>query len=199
MISLLTGKIIEKKTDSIIVDVNGVGYEVQVSSRTLAGTESDSMISINTYLHVREDAMVLYGFTSLEEKELFLTLLKITGIGPRLALAIQSISEPQELKRKILEGDADYFEMVPGVGSRMANRIIVELQGKVAIDKLEGTKAMTPGQEQTITSDAIKALLSLGYARTQAQKMAQSVIRSKGDKITIEEFLKHALGKENVK
>lgn len=194
MISLLRGKVVQKYDSSITFDVNGVGYDLQVSSRTLSQIKEDVLLALHTYMHVREDALTLFGFCSRDEKELFLILIKISGIGPKLALSIMGMSNPEEFKRNVLKGDVDYFESIPGIGNRTANRIIVELKGKIAKETFKGEKLGVSSSEFVI-GDALKALLSLGYSRSDAQKIVEGVIKSKGDQLPLDEFLKHALAK----
>lgn len=198
MISCLCGNIIDAKNDLIVLDVNGVGYDIQVSPRTneIISRKSGN-VSMYTYLHVREDALVLYGFANKDDRELFLLLLKINGVGPKLALSIQNMVELAQFQKKVIQGDTAYFEAIPGIGNRMANRIIVELKGKIDLEKLAHAKHLP--DEVSVSRDAVMALIALGYPRLQAEKMIESIAKKHGTELSVEEFLKHALNKAVIK
>lgn len=167
MIGSLRGKIIEKKPPYIIFDVNGVGYEVAVSMNTLYQLPSDSEIRIHTHLVVREDAQELYGFADQAEKTLFRHLIKINGVGPKLALSILSSMSCQDFSRLVLTQDSAGLIKIPGVGKKMAERLIIEMADR--IDQEMPTDL--PLGPDDPSRDAIDALVSLGYKNQQAKKV----------------------------
>jgi holliday junction DNA helicase RuvA len=184
MIAKLTGKIEYSKDKWIIVDVSGVGYKVFLTDFTLgkiAGAEEGSFF-VHTY--VREDILALYGFISLEEKEMFELLISISGIGPKAAMGILSIADPISIRTAILNNDSTILTKVSGVGKKTAERVILELQNKVADMPMEDRK------EATADSEVIEALMSMGYSAFQARESLKLVPK---DMESIEEKLKFAL------
>jgi Holliday junction DNA helicase RuvA len=129
MISRLRGKPVRRGTDGLVLDVGGVGYLVQATPRALAQAGTAKEVTVETYLHVREDALQLYGFADTAERELFEQLLSVSGVGPKVALAIVSGSTPAELRRAITREDTARFEAIPGIGRKTAQRVVLELKG----------------------------------------------------------------------
>ena len=130
MIARLRGAPVARTAEGLVLDVNGVGYLVQATPTAAAKTEGE--ITIETYLHVREDALQLYGFADAAERELFVQLLGVNGVGPKVALAIVSGSRPAELRRAIVREDVARFQAIPGIGKKTAERIVLELKSTVA-------------------------------------------------------------------
>jgi Holliday junction DNA helicase RuvA len=197
MIALLTGKIISKSPGELIVDVSGVGYRL---STTLNSYEQlpdlDEVITLHVYTHVREDSLSLFGFFSKEEKEIFIRLLKVNGIGPKLGLSILSGVGPADFVTAVTGEDLARLNAIPGVGRKTAERIILDLK-----DKLTGTafSAMTTASASAtsgVYDDAISALTNLGYNKQQAEKALGKVGLDNERPLTI--IIKDAL-KEMVK
>lgn len=184
MISYLSGTIQQKDLKSLIVNVNGVGYQVHSLPRLLDRAVVGQTIELYTHLNVREDALELYGFSTTEELEFFQKLISVSGIGPKSALGVFSIASVREIKQAIANGDAQILTRVSGIGTKTAERIIVELR-----DKIGEIKSSITGQDLQIgDADAVDALIGLGYSRQQA---VESLRQVKGE--TVEERLKEAL------
>ena len=131
MIAQLRGKPVRRGAEGLVLDVGGVGYLVQATPRALAQAGGSKEVTVETYLHVREDALQLYGFADPAERELFEQLLSVSGVGPKVALAIVSGSTPAELRRAIAREDTARFEAIPGIGRKTAQRVVLELKGTV--------------------------------------------------------------------
>jgi len=172
MIAHLAGKLISKKPSSVIIDVHGVGYEVAIPLSTFytLGNEG-AFVSLKIHTHVREDAISLIGFHSQLEKELFLKLINVSGVGPKLAVLILSGMEPEQLVRAIRRGDLVQLTGIPGVGKKMGERILVELRDKmVGLAVAEGEEvAPVLSDKDQLSQDVISALVNLGYARAAAE------------------------------
>jgi holliday junction DNA helicase RuvA len=166
MIAFLSGTVARKAPSFALLDVGGVGYRLLMSTRSLAAlpAEGDS-VTIHTYLHVREDELTLYGFESEEERELFERLITVSGIGPKVALAILSALRPDALRGAIARDDVALLSSVPGIGKKTAQRLVLELR-----DKLEAaeTAAVAGGAEQLAAGEARDALLSMGFSPAEA-------------------------------
>jgi Holliday junction DNA helicase RuvA len=156
--------------EGLVVDVGGVGYLVATTPSATRTAADGREVAIETYLHVREDTLQLYGFADAAERELFVRLLSISGIGPKVALAVVSSAAPGELRRAIALGDAARFQVIPGIGKKTAERIVLELKGSIA-DTLEA-----PGRE-AVPSDLVArdALVELGYSIVEAERVLSAV------------------------
>jgi len=179
VIAQVRGRILEKHPNRVIVDVNGVGYDVFVPLSTFyvlgdAGTE----ITLRTHTHVREDALALYGFATLLEQELFERLIGVSGIGPRVALAVLSGIEPLELIRAIERGDVARLTAIPGVGKKTSERIVLELKDR--LPRPQGAAVASGGDSRSpapeLRDDLLSALVNLGYHRPLAEKAVASAI-----------------------
>lgn len=168
MIAFLNGTLAGKTAYSAIVECGGVGFEVGMSSISLSKLpESGKPVRIYTYLQVREDAMQLYGFSSLEEKNLFQRLLGVSGVGAKMALAALSVFEPQELVAAIMEKDVARVSQIPGVGKKTASRIILELQGTLEIEGPRDTSGLFGSP--AVISNVIEDLMSMGFTSAEAE------------------------------
>jgi Holliday junction DNA helicase RuvA len=173
MIARLHGKPDGRSVEGLLLDVNGVGYLVHATPRALAKAAGDE-VTLDTYLHVREDALSLYGFADAEERELFVQLLSVSGIGPKVALAIVSGSTPAELRRAIALEDTARFQAIPGIGKKTAQRVVLELKEKLAGAGLApGTQAGPGGHDAHLV--ARDALVELGYTLVEAEQALASV------------------------
>ena len=164
MIARLRGKPAGRGAEGLLLDVNGVGYLVHATPRVMARAEGE--ITVETYLHVREDALSLYGFADAEERELFIQLLSVSGIGPKVALAIVSGSTPAELRRAIAREDTARFQAIPGIGKKTAQRVVLELK-----EKLAGSELLPygdAGSDKHLV--AREALVELGYTLVEAEQ-----------------------------
>lgn len=169
MIAQLTGALALKSPEQLIVDVNGVGYLVSVSLNAFYKLpEAGERVQLLVHTHVREDALQLYGFLDRAEKELFLLLTSVSGIGPRLAMNILSGTPTRDLLDALDAGDLARLVAIPGVGKKTAERLVVELRDK--IKNLRGMPATEPGRAATgIEAEAVSALVNLGYKRNEAE------------------------------
>ncbi len=186
MIATLRGKLQVREQDSIVVNVGGVGFRVRVSSRTLANVGAPGgEIDLFTHLRVREDELTLYGFLSQDELRLFETLLTVSGVGPRVALGILSAASPETLRLALAQGNLDVLTGIPGIGRKTAQRLVLELKGKVDVTGLGEIGELTAADQ-----DVINALVNLGFSAADAARAAQAV--PSGIK-TVEERIRIAL------
>ncbi|MCK4834905.1 MAG: Holliday junction branch migration protein RuvA [Gammaproteobacteria bacterium] len=178
MIGRLTGTLLEKQPPAILIDVQGVGYELEASMSTFYNLpECGEIITLHTHMVVREDAQLLYGFFSPSERLMFRTLIKISGVGPKLALTILSGMSAEDFSRCILEGDSKALTQLPGVGKKTAERLVVELKDRIEKDdsiKLPGAPVKIEKQANPV-NDAVSALISLGYKAQQASLMIRDM------------------------
>jgi holliday junction DNA helicase RuvA len=192
VIAHLSGTLAQKTPGEAVIDVGGVGYQVYVSLNVFYRLpEIGSPISLQIYTHVREDALQLFGFQDPAEKQLFLLLLAVSGIGPKLALNILSGIATEELSRALKEGDQVRLIAIPGVGKKLAERMIVELKDKFATLAPAGPESARSDGASQLLLDAVSALVNLGYKRPEAEKMVREVLK-KGER-SLETVLKEAL------
>jgi Holliday junction DNA helicase RuvA len=165
VIARLRGRPVARTADGLVLDVGGVGYLVAATPSALRDSAADE-ITVHTYLHVREDALQLYGFADAAERELFVQLLSVNGVGPKVALAIVSGSPAGELRRAIVREDTARFQAIPGIGKKTAERIVLELKEKMAgVELVETTSAGVPVDEV-----AREALIELGWTPIEADR-----------------------------
>lgn len=194
MISYLKGKLAFKDPTHLIIDVNGIGYQVNISLNTFSEIKDKEEVFIHTYLHVKEDSHTLFGFISDAEKKMFLSLLSISGVGPNTALMMQSSLSASEIKQAIVSEDVKTIQSVKGVGLKTAQRIILELKDKIKKEGLyqEGEKNGASGYN-TIKNEALSALMTLGINKSAAEKSIDSILKNSGNTITLEELIKLSL------
>ena len=202
MIATLTGKVLIKGLDRVVIDVSGVGYEVFLTTDALTRLpDSSEEIFLHIYTQVREDAIVLYGFLETEDKEMFLYLTSVSGIGPKLGLAALSGMRVAELCRAIAAGDIKLLTSLQGVGKKTAERICVELKDKVGDlaaggDLVETAGDVAPGASSAV-ADVLSALGNLGYNDPVSRKSLTAVKRRLGDEafygLSVEELLRECL------
>lgn len=198
MINFLQGTIIEKSPTKLIIDVQGVGYEVNI---TLPCYENLGSIgeetTVSTYLHVREDNLQLYGFKSTAERELFLQLISAPGIGPKKAQVILSSVPIEKLQQYIIEDDLAALTSVPGIGKKTAQRLLVDLKDKIKPLTITRDKFISAGIDspvrERIVNEALTALVSLGFTRNSVQMAVQKVMHQYQGDITLEGLIKQAL------
>ena len=197
MIYQVSGNLIAKHKDFVVIEVSGIGFKITSTTNTINTIKLDQKILLHTYLHVREDALDLYGFHSTLEREVFLLLIGISGIGPKLAITILSGILPDELKDKIISGDIASLTSIPGVGAKTAKRIIVELKDKFTKIE-EGSLGFSDKLNSKLYDDALNALLSLGYSSQQSKQVLDHIANGKDDnKKNIETIIKTALKRLN--
>lgn len=173
MIANLTGKITYKETDSLVIEVGGIGVQVFVPAALREGNSVGDKVSLHTHLVVREDSLTLFGFETREEKEFYVLMLGVSGIGPRLALASLSTLSPDAIRRAIFHEQPEIFSRVPGVGKKTAQKILIHLQDKISnIDTLEPISTITD-----VDTEVLEALVALGYSVVEAQAALQGIPR----------------------
>ncbi len=193
MIASLRGKIIFKSIDRVIVEAQGVGYDVAVSVPTVETLSQTEDVFLHIHTALRENALELYGFKTQEEKSLFEMLLTVAGIGPRTSLLILSGMPPDGLRQAILEGDSRKLTTIPGIGKKSAERIILELKEKML--KLAATSLPLNGQdaEQSLENDLISSLTYLGYPERTAVQAARKVLNGGRCDLQLSQAVKMAL------
>ena len=205
MIAHLSGTLLSKEPNSVIIEVGGVGYEVTIPISTFYDLEeSGSSVKLRIYTHVREDALQLYGFKTLRERELFMRLISVSGIGPKLGITLLSGMSADEMIASIRTNNLARLTLIPGVGRKTAERLVMELRDKVASlssteleEELGGVATATGGSlatEDSMRSDVLSALLNLGYQRGSAEKAVTSALDEGGD-ISVESILRRSLRK----
>jgi holliday junction DNA helicase RuvA len=202
MIAHLSGTLLSKQATSVIVDVSGVGYEVTIPLSTFYDLEdAGSPVQLRIYTHVREDTLQLYGFKTARERELFLKIITVSGIGPKLGITLLSGMSADEVIASIRTNNLARLTLIPGIGRKTAERLIMELREKVAelssaqLEAELGAKPEPAEQtEETVRSDALSALLNLGYQRSSAEKAIGAALAEGGD-ITVESILRLSLKK----
>jgi Holliday junction DNA helicase RuvA len=187
MISRLRGTPAGRTPDGLVLDVGGVGYLVASTPSALRRAENVAEVTIETYLHVREDALQLYGFADAAERELFLHLLGVSGIGPKVALAVVSSAPPAELRRAIALDDPARFQAIPGIGKKTAERIVLELKGSIA-------SAIEPNGGAATASGLVErdALVELGYSLVEAEQALAGVSPELSPEERVREALRSA-------
>ena len=199
MIGRLKGVVVEKRPPQVLLEVNGVGYEVEVPMTTFYRlSEEGQAVTLYTHFVVREDAQLLYGFTDHKERQLFRTLIRVNGVGPKMGLAILSGMESERFVRCVLDDDSATLMRLPGIGKKTAERLIVEMRdrldnwvsdrGDTSVSNLE-VVAHTPSDRMAV-QDAISALVSLGYRQQEANKAIGTI---KGEGLASVELIRRAL------
>ncbi|HKH62603.1 MAG TPA: Holliday junction branch migration protein RuvA [Flavitalea sp.] len=176
MIAFLNGDFVKKTPSYVFVAVGGVGYEVQISLNTYSRIQDMDKGVLQTHLIVREDAHILFGFFDLAEKEMFLQLIAISGIGPNTGRVMLSYMRPDELSRAIVQGNVKALESIKGIGRKTAERIVVELRDKLAKQPIESDLNISSPKSNTLQSDALNALIALGINRQAADQAIQKVL-----------------------
>jgi Holliday junction DNA helicase RuvA len=197
MIAKLTGALVTKAVDHVVLDVHDVGYRVFIPLSTYYDLpEINASIGLLIYTYVREDTLQLFGFLTADERDLFEALLRVTKIGPKLALAMLSGLSASDLQQAVIEGDVPRLSAVPGVGRKTAERIVLELREKLAKGKAEMGGDVGPrGHGQHVVADAVMALQNLGYPRVVAERTIRQVLRTAAPEETpaLKELVRDAL------
>jgi Holliday junction DNA helicase RuvA len=173
MIATFTGEVTLITNDSLVVRNGGIGLRIFVPTMLVARLKVGDPVGLHTYLVVREDMLSLYGFETIEERDFFVLLLGVNGVGPRIALAILSVLDPDAIRRAVVSEISDIFARVPGVGKKTAQKILLHLQGKI---KAQGYEAI-PSPASEVDAEVISALTGLGYSVVEAQTALQAIPR----------------------
>lgn len=196
MIFALEGKVVSKSPTEVVLDVGGVYYVVNIPVTVYEKIgDVGSVSKLYTYLVIREEEMMLYGFSSVEEREFFKMLISVSGIGPKMAQAIMSGMNVDELKESIMHGDISALTSIPGVGRKTAERVVVELRDKLAKIEFAGKKVEFVSSDQVeVRNEALLALISLGFNRQSAEKAIRLALKENEKReFTVEELVKLAL------
>ncbi len=191
MISFIRGKKIHIDPAKIIIEVNGIGYDINISLRTYSKLKDESEVFVYTHLNVKEDSHTLYGFNSEGERNTFLSLLSINGVGPSTAIMILSSLSANELKKAIISSDTNKIKSVKGIGLKTAERIILELKDKVTFDDIDQDK-FYDHIDNTIKDEALSALSSLGISKNIVEKHINDILDRNND-ISLEDLIKEVL------
>ena len=192
MISYIKGAITFKSPTYVEVETGGIGYHVNISLNTYAQLEKLETVKILTYLHVKEDSHTLYGFAEEAERSLFILLLSVSGIGPNTARILLSSMTAQEARAAIISEDVIAFNKVKGIGPKTAKRIILDLKDKIIKDSGDSPIALS-FQDNTIRDEALSALVALGFARIQVQKVLNKILGEHSNVENVEELIKLSL------
>ncbi|MCB9799455.1 MAG: Holliday junction branch migration protein RuvA [Candidatus Omnitrophica bacterium] len=197
MYHYLNGTIIEKSATQVILDVNGVGYEIQIPVSTFSGLPAlGQRVKLFMHFVVREDAQILYGFLTLEEKRIFQLLVSVSGVGPKTAVTALSGVKISQLKKAIAAGSVEVLKGVPGIGRKTAERIIVELREKMALEggSEDSEESVSGSSSSRLIEDSIQALVALGYKRPNAKKAIDKVMQQhSAAELSIEELIRASL------
>lgn len=192
MITQIEGKLVEKNPTQVVVDCNGIGYEINISLYTFSSLSSDENIKLFTHLQVREDAHILFGFFTVLERVVFRLLISVSGIGTSTARTMLSSLTPAEIQQAIATEDVPVIQGVKGIGLKTAQRVIIELKDK--IKSLQGTDEIPVFKSNTIKEETLSALEVLGYSRKASEKVVDKLIHGDPDS-SVEELIKSALNK----
>ena len=187
MISRISGEVLSVADDQITILLNGLGFDVSVPKLTAAECQPGSKVSLFTHLIVREDLLALYGFKSIEERDFFLLLLGVEGIGPRIALGALSVLSPDAIRRAVVSEQPEIFSRVPGIGKKTSQKILIHLQGRVKAGPGEGPISAL----DEINTQVLEALTSLGYSIIEAQSAIQALPADASE--SVEDRLRMAL------
>lgn len=191
MIAYVKGDFVLKTPALVHVDVNGVGYEVQISLNTFSSIETLAKGILYTYLHIKEDAHTLYGFFEVSEKVMFIQLISITGVGASTARMMLSSMKPDEIAKSIIQGNARALEAIKGIGRKTAERIILELKDRLSKQSLDSNISLVKGNR--VEQDALDALISLGIARAAGEQAIRKVLSVDPAPDKVEDIIKKAL------
>lgn len=193
MIGQLHGRLLEKSPTRVLLDVNGVGYEIMIPLSTYEQLGSAGEITtLLTHLHVREDALQLYGFGTTNEKQLFQMLLAVNGVGPKLAQGILSGCSVERFCTHVKQNAVSALTRIPGVGKKTAERLVMELRDRIARFDSKGDESGAPAGPAALSEEALLALISLGYPRPEAEKAIRQALAEHGE-LALEELIKQAL------
>lgn len=198
MYSYIKGELAEVNTDHIVIDVGGIGYMIYIPAQSLNYLPGiGEMLKVHTYLYMREDAMILYGFLTKDDLEMFKLLITVSGIGPKGGLAVLSTLSSDDLRFAVLSGDSKAISKAPGIGSKTAQRVIIDLKDKLSLEdafekKLEHeNEKINVSSNSLVKNDAVMALNALGYSSTESLKAVSKVEIT--DDMDVEDVLKAAL------
>ena len=191
MYAYIEGKLVFKCPTYVVIDTNGIGWYINISLNTYSLIKDQENCRLHTWLHVKEDSHTLYGFSEEGERRLFLHLISVSGIGPNTGRMILSSITPAEIQTAIVKGDVPLIQKIKGIGPKSAQRMILELQDKL---KKEGIETLTSiPQYNTAKDEALSAMIMLGFAKNQAEKVIDYAIKTSPEGLSVEQLIKIAL------
>jgi Holliday junction DNA helicase RuvA len=193
MIAFLKGKLIHRDPTFVVIEVNGVGYHVHISLQTFAAIKEQENVMLFTHLTIREDAHILFGFSSEAERKLFQLLISVNGVGPNTAIVMLSYLNSNEIKSAIVREDAATLQGVKGIGGKTALRVIIELKDKLKKESWEESSTVSSEPHNKLRKEALSALLTLGLPKAAAEKSVDTILKKSGNTITLEDLVKQAL------
>jgi len=193
MIAYIDGRLTYKDPTYVIIETNGVGYQIKIPLSTYSSLPAGERCKLHTYLHIKEDAHTLYGFNTLAEKEVFLHLISISGVGPNTGLMILSSLSVEEIQQAIVREDARTIQHVKGIGAKTAQRIILELKDKMKKEVMLADTPVSAAAYNTNRAEALSALVTLGFAKNIAEKTLDAIIKREGGNLSVEDMIKFAL------
>lgn len=197
MIEFIQGKLVEKNPAYAIIECNGLGYLIQISLNTYSGIEENTSCKLHTYYNVSVDVRSgasnhkLFGFSTLQERQIFKELISVSGVSTNLAMVILSSANAKELSSAIINGNIDMFKSVKGIGPKLAQRIVLDLQSK--FQKSDEVPEISVSISNTMRNDALIALCSLGFNRSKAEQTIQKIINQNSEELQVEELIKESL------
>jgi holliday junction DNA helicase RuvA len=191
MYEFIKGRLTEKTPTYAVIEANGIGYLLNISLHTYSILKEEEDCKMFVHLIVREDVMMLYGFAEAEERELFRQLISVSGVGPSTARMILSSIPPSEIAQAIVQGNAPLLQSIKGIGSKTAQRLIVDLKDRLSKDLLPFEKL--PGEYNTKKEEALSGLIILGFSKMMAEKALTKVIEKEGSALPVEQLIRHAL------
>ena len=194
MIAYIKGKLAHKDPTFVILDINGVGYFIKISLNTFGKIKDLSEVKLHTHQVIKEDSHSLYGFFDELEKELFVHLISVSGIGPSTAIMLTSSLSVDEIKKAIVNGDVATIQRIKGIGNKTAQRVIIELKDKLVKEGVEIQSGVLVSEGyNTLRNEALTALITLGISKNIAEKSLDSILKNNSNNITLEELIKEAL------
>jgi Holliday junction DNA helicase RuvA len=193
MIAYIDGKLTYKDPTFVIIDVNGVGYQIRISLNTFSHLKEGERCKLYTYLNIKEDAHTLYGFLDMAEKSIFLNLISISGVGPGTGLMIMSSLTVAEIQQAIIREDVKTIQGVKGIGAKTAQRLILELRDKFRKGGVVEAGSFAGAAHNTNRDEALSALVTLGFAKNVAEKSLDAILKREGNQLSVEQLIKFAL------
>ena len=193
MIAYIKGKLVQKDPTHVIIECNGIGYQIQISLNTYGEIKDREDICLQTVQIIREDAHLLYGFGSQNEKFMFQQLSSVNGIGPGTAIMALSSLPPEELRSAIIAESVSTLQAIKGIGAKTAQRLILELKDKLRKDQSDVINLPGSAPHNSIRSEALSALVTLGISRVAAEKTIDSILKKSGNNLSLEDLVKIAL------
>jgi Holliday junction DNA helicase RuvA len=190
MINHIQGRLVEKNPTDVVIDCNGVGYFINISLHTFSQIPADENVKLFTHLQVREDAHILYGFSNTAEREIFRLLISVSGVGASTARTMLSSLSPDQVTEAIASGDVDTIQSVKGIGTKTAQRVLLDLKDKIL--KVYGLSGISAFSSNTNKNEALSALETLGFARKQAEKVCDTIVKN-DPQASVETIIKQAL------